>query len=112
MDQRLPPAVEAAAYRIVQEALTNVVKHADASACRVSLRHQGDTLFITVEDNGRGFADAERRAESRGLGLIGVRERAAYLHGTVTLERSAEGGARVRVEVPAAAVTQLHSAEP
>jgi signal transduction histidine kinase len=112
MEERLPSSVEAAAYRIVQEALTNVVKHAAASACRVSLRHHEDTLVITVEDNGRGFANvSDRRTEPRGLGLIGVRERAAHLNGRVTFDRSAEGGARVRVELPAAVVPQLHPAE-
>ena len=107
MEERLPAPVEAAAYRIVQEALTNVVKHVSASACRVSLRHDRDRLLIVVEDNGRGFSEfQEPRREPRGLGLIGVRERAASLNGTVTLERSADGGARVRVELPAAAVPQ------
>jgi signal transduction histidine kinase len=113
MEERLPASVEAAAYRIVQEALTNVVKHADASACRVSLHHNRDRLLIVVEDDGRGFSEfQEPRSEARGLGLIGVRERAASLNGTVRLERSADGGARVRVELPATAVPQAEPVEP
>jgi signal transduction histidine kinase len=94
--------VEGAAYRIVQEALTNVARHAHGSMCRVSLQLQADTLLLTIEDDGRGFQpEPERRREPRGLGLIGIRERVAQLHGSITLARSPEGGARISVDLPA-----------
>jgi len=105
MDERLTPDVEAAAYRIVQEALTNVAKHSGATHCRVSLQRHADMLLITIEDDGRGFTDGpERRLEPRGLGLIGMRERVAQLHGSLTLSRAPEGGARVSVDLPARTV--------
>ena len=101
MEERLAPEVEATIYRIVQEALTNVVRHAQASACRVSLQRQADTLLLTIEDDGRGFDDEhDRRKEPRGLGLIGIRERVAHLRGSVTLSRSPEGGVRMSVDLP------------
>jgi signal transduction histidine kinase len=106
MEQRLAPQMEATLYRIVQEALTNVVRHADASACRVSLQRTADTVLLTIEDDGRGFdPENDRRKEPRGLGLIGIRERVSHLRGTVTLSRSPEGGARLSVDVPASGIT-------
>jgi signal transduction histidine kinase len=103
METRLPAAVEAAAYRIVQEALTNVVRHAQATSCHISLQHDGEKLAITIEDNGRGFpAASDARATSGGLGLIGVRERVVSLHGSVKLDRAAEGGAKLVAELPCA----------
>jgi signal transduction histidine kinase len=103
MDERLTPEIEASAYRIVQEALTNVAKHARATACRVYLQRLPNTILITVEDNGVGFdaAEAERAGGQRGLGLIGIRERASHLRGTVRLESAPGKGTRLTVEVPA-----------
>ncbi len=103
MDERLTPEIEVSAYRIVQEALTNVAKHARATACRVYLQRLPNTILITVEDDGVGFdaAEAERAGRHRGLGLIGIRERASYLRGTVRLESAPGKGTRLTVEVPA-----------
>jgi signal transduction histidine kinase len=107
MQDRVTPDVEAAAYRIIQEALTNVARHSQAALCRVALQRQDNTLLITIEDDGRGFAAAEAHAsEPPGLGLIGIRERVSQLRGTIRLERSPEGGARLSVDLPA------RSAEP
>jgi signal transduction histidine kinase len=100
MDQRLAPEIETAAYRIVQEALTNVAKHARASTCRVYLQRLPNTLLITVEDNGAGFDPAGDRP---GLGLVGIRERASQLRGTVRLESTPGKGTRLTVELPARA---------
>jgi signal transduction histidine kinase len=102
MDQRLAPEIETAAYRIAQEALTNVAKHARATVCRVYLQRLPNTILITVEDNGAGFdPGAERRGERAGLGLVGIRERAAQLRGTVRLESTPGKGTRLTVELPA-----------
>ncbi|BCJ55056.1 two-component sensor histidine kinase [Actinoplanes sp. NBRC 14428] len=76
----LPHSLDLTAYRIVQEGLTNVLKHADARTARVSLRLDDGWLGITVEDNGRGPAGSYRP----GRGLLGIRERAALFGGTVT----------------------------
>jgi signal transduction histidine kinase len=103
MEERLLPEIEASVYRIVQEALTNVARHARASSCRVYLQRLPATILITVEDDGVGFdlAEADRTESRRGLGLISIRERVANLKGTVRLESTPGKGTRLTVELPA-----------
>lgn len=97
----LPPDVEIAAYRITQEALTNVVKHAGASHADIRLRWEDDALTIDVTDDGLGSGLA---LPPGGNGLIGIRERAAACGGTATAGRRADGpGFRVSVRLPLAA---------
>jgi signal transduction histidine kinase len=102
-DERLEPKIEAAAYRIIQEAVTNVVRHAYASTCRVVLQRELQSLLITIEDDGVGFdADGERAGRGRaGLGLLGIRERVAQVRGTVRLESAPGKGTRLTIELPA-----------
>ena len=94
----LPAAVEVAAYRIAQEALTNVVRHAEASCCLVTIAvdEAAGQLSLEIADNGRGLP-ARRRS---GVGLESMRDRATELGGTWTIESGASGSARVRVELP------------
>ena len=101
---RLATEVETCAYRIVQESVTNVARHADATAVRVTLVRRGLTLRIRIEDNGRGF-DAGRLAASdtRGLGLIGMRERVSGLRGVFVLDTAPGRGTRIAVDLPALA---------
>jgi signal transduction histidine kinase len=100
MDERLAPEIEAAIYRIVQEALTNVAKHAKATLVFVYLRRHDDrsTVTVSIEDNGLGFETAHAR---HGLGLIGIRERVSHLRGTVTFDSAPGKGTRLTVELPA-----------
>jgi signal transduction histidine kinase len=91
--------VEVAAYRIVQEALTNVLRHADARTCAVDLRTAGGTLVVTVADDGAGVAPCER-AGGGGAGVPGMRERAEELGGTFTLDTTDGGGTVVRAVLP------------
>jgi signal transduction histidine kinase len=102
MDCRLPSDAEAAAYRIVQEALTNVARHANARSCRVTLRRRNDAIEIAVDDDGIGFdPEAQRDAITHaGLGLLGMRERAARLSGTCTVDSAPGRGTRVVVSLP------------
>lgn len=101
MSSRLAPETEAAAYRIIQEALNNVAKHAQATECKVYLARQPEMLRIVIEDNGIGFdSSAPRSADRRGLGLIGIRERASHLNGTVVIESARGRGTRIVVELP------------
>ena len=113
MDDRLPPEIEVCVYRIVQEALTNVARHSGASSCTVSLVRRESMLQLTIEDDGRGIDTAAARAADarRGLGLIGMRERAQALAGTFVIENRAEGGTRVVVKLPAPVVVEA-SAHP
>jgi PAS domain S-box len=100
--QRLSPNVESAVYRIVQEALTNVAKHSRASRASVVVERRDGQLVTIVEDNGRGF-DARPAAEQRakGLGLVGIHERATLLGGTAQVESSVGSGTTVFVRIPA-----------
>lgn len=101
-DSRLAPSVETAVFRIVQEALTNIARHAEAASCRVSLRQDGGTLRVTVEDNGKGFtSDPARNDGGHGLGLVGIRERVAEFGGSVHLDTAPGRGTRLMVSLPA-----------
>nr|MBA3424580.1 sensor histidine kinase [Rubrobacter sp.] len=91
----LPAAVEVAAYRITQEALTNVVRHAKASACRVRLCI-GDVLELEITDDGVGLPE-ERHV---GVGLSSMRERATELGGTCMIESGTIDGTRVLASLP------------
>jgi signal transduction histidine kinase len=91
---------EAALFRIGQEALTNVVRHADASRAEIRLRQEAGYTTLTITDNGVGFDPASRSARSRRLGLASMRERAAAEGGTLVVESVPGQGTTVRAEVP------------
>ena len=99
---RQPAEVERAVYRIVQEALTNVARHAHARRVRVALAVESDVLRVVVEDDGRGFdvSDAEQPGRRRGLGLLGIRERALQLGGTVCVSSRFGDGTQIQVDLP------------
>ena len=92
----LPAAVEVAVYRIVQEALTNVARHARARACVVRLALMKEEVALEIVDDGVGIP-GERTA---GVGLSSMRERAAELGGRCFVEKVPEGGTRVLVRLP------------
>ncbi|MDO8677518.1 MAG: ATP-binding protein [Acidobacteriota bacterium] len=97
----LPVLVETTIYRIVQEALTNVARHARAQRASVVIVQHDSCLTAIVEDDGVGFEPTARAAASDGrLGLIGMRERAALLGGTCTIESRAGAGTSVFVKIP------------
>jgi signal transduction histidine kinase len=98
VDDRLPPDVETALYRIVQEALTNVVKHARASRVSVVVARKPTSVTAMVDDDGVGGEAASTR--DGGLGLVGMRERVALLGGRLTLEMRPDEGTTVLAEVP------------
>jgi signal transduction histidine kinase len=95
---RLPTEAETALYRIVQEALTNVAKHARASRISILITDKDGAVAAVVEDDGRGFDTREPR--DAGLGLVGMRERIGLLDGRLTIESSEGGGTSVVAEVP------------
>lgn len=101
-DLRLDSEMETQLYRITQEALNNVVKHADAENVSVLIERTGDNVMLIVEDDGKGF-DAERLLASskkgRGLGLHGMRERAELIGGSLDIESSPGGGTTVYARV-------------
>jgi signal transduction histidine kinase len=97
-EERLPEPVETTLYRIVQEAVTNVAKHAGAEHLSITLMRKNGSVVAIVEDDGKGF-DPER-ARSDGLGLVGMRERLALVGGTLRIEAAAGAGTTIAAEVP------------
>jgi signal transduction histidine kinase len=91
----LPAAVEVAAYRIVQEAITNVLKHAQATKCQITFQFEA-VLTVIIEDNGTGIADMA----TKGVGMISMRERAEELGGSCIIENLANSGTRVVARLP------------
>jgi two-component system NarL family sensor kinase len=101
----LPQRTERELYRIAQEALTNVRKHAHAHSVEITLRRRGATLTLSVRDDGRGFARGARPtgpAIDGGQGLVGMRERARLLGGRLQISSATERGTRVVARVPIA----------
>ena len=101
--ERFAPQTSTAVYRVVQEALTNVLKHAGATRVSVYLERQPNHLFATVEDYGKGFDPDLSPDPARavgGLGLLGMHERVALVGGTLEIESSPGGGTTVFVRVP------------
>ncbi len=102
-EKRLPPHLETALYRITQEALTNVAKHAEARHVSVLMERRRRAVVAVIEDDGQGF-DVETIKHSRedgpGLGLIGIEERLSLLGGTLTVESKPRMGTTVVLEIP------------
>jgi signal transduction histidine kinase len=96
--QRLPPEVETALYRIVQEALTNVAKHAEATRVSIVVTRRGGSVTAVIEDDGQGFGAGGGTGE--GLGLVGMKERVGLLGGRLALESTEGAGTTVVAEVP------------
>jgi len=95
---RPPPEAETALYRIVQEALTNVVKHAEARRVSITLVRKGESAVVVVEDDGRGFEPEAVRDGA--LGFVGMRERVELVGGRLAVESSPGAGTTLVAEVP------------
>jgi signal transduction histidine kinase len=97
-DERLPAEAETVLYRLVQEALTNVAKHAGAGRVSIVLTRSAGGVRAIVEDDGRGFEAGETREDA--LGLVGMRERLALLGGTLAVESARGEGTALVAYVP------------
>jgi two-component system, NarL family, sensor kinase len=102
IDERLDPDLETIVYRLVQEALTNVAKHAQAPSAHVRLRRGRDRLLLSVRDEGRGFdpGQALEAGDTRGGGLRGMRDRVDLFGGRFELHSTAGAGTSVEVQLP------------
>jgi signal transduction histidine kinase len=111
LEQRLPRHIETALYRIIQEALTNIRKYAEASNVAVVTEQRGAQVVAIIEDNGRGFDVNARPAPGARpqLGLVGMRERATLLGGTLEIESSPGNGTTVFVRVPLDTPAEEHA---
>jgi signal transduction histidine kinase len=94
----IPLLIAGAVYRIVQELVNNILKHADATVALVQLIRNGDMLSIAVEDNGRGF-DPGRLQAGDGTGLLNLKNRVAYLNGTIDIQTAPGKGTSVNIEI-------------
>jgi signal transduction histidine kinase len=95
----LDPDRSAVLYRILGEALTNVVRHADAGAVHLTLKKSSGVVFLSIRDNGRGIAQSEIDSAAT-MGLLGMRERALSVGGDVRITRAVRGGTTVLVILP------------
>jgi chemotaxis family two-component system sensor kinase Cph1 len=96
-DARLPEAVETTLYRIAQEAVTNIAKHAEATRLSITLTRKNGSIAVIIEDDGKGF---DPSTEVDGLGLLGMRERLALVGGTLRIETAPGAGTTIAAEVP------------
>jgi len=99
-DRRLSPDQELALLRIAQEAMHNALKHADAPTISVQLRHAASSTQLSVSDRGRGFDPGHLPRTARTMGLQGMRERAAAVGATLTIEARPQQGCTIRVSLP------------
>jgi signal transduction histidine kinase len=97
---RLPPVAETNLYRIAQEAMNNIYKHAGASHVDVILERRGAEVVLIVEDDGVGFDPLAAREDGKELGLSGMRERASLVGGTLDIESGDGAGTTIYVRVP------------
>ena len=108
---RLPMAVESAIYRVVQEALTNIARHSGATRAGIVVERRDGNVVAIIEDSGKGFDTAETQMTptdvSGGLGLLGVRERASLLGGSIDIESSPGGGTTLFVRIPISGSREL-----
>jgi signal transduction histidine kinase len=95
---RLQPEIERTIYRVIQESLTNAIKHSEATGIRLELIENAGALEVCVSDDGKGF---DPEAISAGFGLVGMQERVALVDGSVTVESRPGSGTIVRAQVPA-----------
>ena len=102
-EEKLPPQIETAFYRIVQEALNNISKHAEASQVEISFEQRDSTIYASIIDNGKGFdLDKVLHPESpeRGFGIIGMQARISLLGGKIDIQSRPGFGTRIHIEVP------------
>jgi signal transduction histidine kinase len=110
LDDRPDPAVEICIFRIVQEATTNIARHAQATSCRVYLQRLPGSAVLSVEDNGQGFdPHTQPPGTEAGIGLVGIRERVADARGTFRIESAPGRGTQLSVELPAPRRTTAES---
>jgi signal transduction histidine kinase len=98
----LPPGIDVTLYRIAQEGLTNILRHAQANEISVTLTAEDNVISLIIEDNGRGFSPYHLTAApgQRHMGLIGMRERAAIAGGYLDVYSAPDKGTSLRVRVP------------
>jgi len=108
MPENLDPEIQTTCFRIAQEAITNAVRHARSTQIRVDLSHENGNLRLQIRDNGTGFDAESAQAQTIGLGLVGMKERAALVGGRTRIMASRGKGATVDVTLPLTSQSENH----
>jgi signal transduction histidine kinase len=98
MEKRLSPSTEVMLYRIIQELVNNIIKHADANSAIIQINREGSRLSLTIEDNGRGF-DTDEAERNRSMGMSTVKSRVDYLNGSLSIDSRKDLGTTVMIEI-------------
>ena len=96
-------------FRVAQEALRNVAKHAGATTVVLALSCQDDSVMLRIEDNGRGLVPQDRNTMQRGLGLISMGERVRLMEGTLTFTSDPGSGTRLSVSIPLTGISHVET---
>lgn len=104
-DDTIPPIpneISLALYRVLQEAMTNIIRHADANKVEVTIRYQGETLFVSIRDDGRGFSEEQAEFARRNdhIGLYGMKERVELLKGMFKIQSAPNCGTTILISIP------------
>lgn len=99
MEERLENSVEIILFRIIQELITNVIKHADAREAIIHLTHYGDSINIMVEDDGKGF-EIKKIKDAQGMGIHSIQKRVEHMGGTVTVDSAQARGTNIIIDIP------------
>ena len=97
-------------FRVTQEALRNVAKHAGATMVSLALSHHDDRILLRIDDNGRGLTSHDRNEVQRGLGLVSMGERVRLLEGTLTLTSDPGSGTCLSVSIPLTGISHVQTA--
>ena len=108
MPENLDPEIQTTCFRIAQEAITNAVRHARSTQIRVDLSRENGNLRLQIRDNGTGFDAESAQAQTIGLGLVGMKERAALVGGRTRIMASRGNGATVDVTLPLMSQSENH----
>lgn len=100
LDQRLENSLELTIFRIIQELVTNVIKHASANEATIHLTNHDDSLNIMIEDNGVGFNPKQVTTKNKGMGISSIDRRIEHLNGTMTIESEIKKGTTVIIDIP------------
>jgi signal transduction histidine kinase len=98
LNELLEPNAEKVLYRVIQESVTNVIKHAEASQLNIMIRQTKSTIEAAIEDNGRGFEP--KGVDYEGIGLKNIRDRVAFLKGNVEINSEIGKGTKLKIEIP------------
>jgi signal transduction histidine kinase len=98
MEKRLSASTEIMLYRIIQELVNNIIKHASATEAIIQINRQDNRLSLTIEDNGRGF-DTKEAEEKRSMGMATVKSRVDYLNGKLTIDSRKDIGTTVMIDL-------------